>query len=235
MNRFAYGVAVCVTSVGTLWAQQPDGVTPPPTPSPPPAAATVEPAADAGRAAKPRANGTERGRRREAGQGQQVVPGAFMERLRLERPELHKRLSKLYEDDRELFFQEVRELMRERGAQAAEEGGPSKRQAGDGTSSTKRAPHDSVEEQKCAELGRLYRESKDAAAKERLKGELAAAIQVAFQARLRTSQERIARLEQQVKEFRERLERMEANREKICAERLDELTTPAELRWDRNW
>jgi hypothetical protein len=229
MNRLAYVIAAYAVSVGMLWAQQPAGgapTTPAPNPPEPGGTAAAVAPPDAGRGPKA-GNGlsTERGRRRDGVQGgQQGVPGAFMERLRQEHPEIHKRLSKLYQEDREQFFQEVRALMRERGLQAPE-----------GTGSGSRSQRDSVEEQKCSELGRRFRESKDAAEKERLKTELAAAIQAAFEARLRGSQERIARLEQQLKEFRQRLEHLEANRDKICAERLDELTKPAELRWDGNW
>jgi len=228
MNPFTCTVVVYAAAVGMLWAQQPAAVTAAPTPNPPqPAEETGgRPPPEAGRGARPGAGfGTERGWRREAGQaGQQAVPGAFMERLRQERPELHKRLSKLYQEDREKFFEEVRNLMRERGPQATEGAGPGSRGA-----------RGSVEEQKCIELSRLYQESTDPAEKERLKTELSAAIQTAFAARVRNSQERSARLEQQLKEFRERLQHLEANRDKICAERLDELTKSAELRWGGNW
>jgi hypothetical protein len=227
MDRLIYVAAAYAASVGLLCAQQPATATPAaPAEAAQPAEAPKAPArAEATRSSKSGNGGGERGSRREGEQGaKQGLPTAFMERLRQEHPELHKRLTKLYQEDRETFFQEVRALMRERGVQTPE---------GEGT--TTRAPHDSSEERKCAELSRLYQASQDPAEKERLKAELAAAIQAAFEARLRGSQERIARLEQQLKEFRGRLGRMEANRDKICAERLEDLTEPAELRWGEKW
>lgn len=226
MKRFAYAVAVYAATLGTLCAQQPGAAVPAPLADPPKAPAVAPAAVGASRNGKAgTGSGAERTWRREGEQGgKQGVPGAFMDRLLQEHPELHKRLSKLYQEDRDQFFQEVRKLMRERGLQVPDEGGTGNR-----------GRRDAAEEQKCSELGRRYQASQDPAEKEQLRTELAAAIQAAFEARLRGSQERIARLEQQLKEFRQRLEHMEANREKICAERLEELTLPAELRWDGNW
>jgi hypothetical protein len=114
--------------------------------------------------------------------------------------------------------------MRERGLQVP-----------DGEGVPGRARRESPEEQKCIELSRLYQEAKDDAEKERLRGELAEAIQSAFEARLQASKERIANLEEQLQDFRQHLDRLEANRERICDERFQELTKPAELRWDGNW
>ena len=226
MDRLAYVVAVYAAAVGLLCAQQPDGATPTPNPPKPAAATAATAPAETERTAKPgNGLGAERARHHEPGQGgKQAVPEAFMERLRQEHPELHKRLSKLYQEDREKFFQEVRTLMREREPQVPET-----------TSSSKRSQRSSAEEQKCLDLSRSYQECTNAAEKERLKTELAAAVQAAYEAKLRGSQERIARLEQQLKEFRGRLERMEANRDKICTERLDELTRPTDLRWNSHW
>jgi hypothetical protein len=227
MNRIIYAVAVWTLGVSLAWAQQPDGgaAAPPPAAAPEVAPATGDPApADTGRRTRPgNGAGVERTRRRNAAQDGSI-PGAFMDGLRQERPELYKRLSKLYQEDRERFFEEVRGLMRERGTQTAA-----------GNSTADRSPRSSAEERRCNELARQYRESNDPAEKERIKADLAAAVQAAFEARLRSSHERIARLEQQLKDFRERLEHMEANRDQICAGRLNELTTPPELRWDGNW
>jgi len=217
MRAIASAILLSVVGLGMAWAQPvtqapvppaPAVAETPPAPPPPPAEGAPEGLRAGGQSA-------ERAWRREGGQPQ--IPAAFMERLRQERPELHERLSRLYQEDRQRFFQEVRGLMRE--AQ-----GPGLR-----------GRRDSPEEQKCTELSRLYREAKDPAEKERLKAELSAAVSAAFGARLRASQERVARLEKQLGEFRQNLERLETNREQICAERLEELTKPAELRWDGNW
>jgi len=166
--------------------------------------------------------GLERGRRREG--GPQAIPGAFLERLRQERPELHERLTRLYREDRQQFFQEVRSLMRERGLPVP-----------DGEAAPGRVRRDSPEEQKCLELGRLYQAADGEAEKERLKAEMATAVQAAFEARIGATKERIARLEEQLKDFHQHLDRLEANRDRICAERVEELTKPAELRWEGNW
>lgn len=218
ITRVAMLSAACL---GMTWAQPAAQPPAPPTPARdevvPPRLPEAGP-----EGVRPGGPGAERSRRRESGQLQ--IPAAFMERLRLERPELYERLSKLHEEDRPRFFQEIRALMRERGVPF-----PEVQLAG------ARGRRDSPEEQKCLELSRLYQDAKEPAEKERLKAELAEAIAAAFGARLRSSQERVARLEKQLQEFRLNLERLETNREKICAERLDELTKPAEWRWEGNW
>lgn len=228
MNRCCRIAMLWVAGLGLLQAQpqpaplpdappapvrgpQGDEVTPPPGPP-----AAMAPGGGPGM-------GLDRGRRREG--GQQAIPGAFLEHLRQERPELHERLTRLYGEDRQRFFQEVRALMRERGLSVPE---------GDAAAPV-RSRRESPEEQKCIELGRLYRETPAEPEKERLRGELADAVQAAFEARLGASKERIARLEEQLKDFRQHLDRLEANRDRICAERIEELTKPAELRWDDNW
>ncbi len=232
MKRSVLLTALVVAASGLAFAQQP------PVRQRAPAPPAVQPAPPAGDMAGPPGGWApdegalpappggpppERGWRREGGQA--GIPAAFMERLRQERPELHERLSRLYREDRPRFFQEVREMMRERAPEQAGEGG-----RGPG-----RVLRESPEEQKCAELSRLYLEARDEAEKERLKGELAEAVHAAFEARLRASKERVARLEEQLADFRQRLERMEANRDRICQDRVEELTKPPELRWDGNW
>ncbi|NLF16990.1 MAG: hypothetical protein GX595_07005 [Lentisphaerae bacterium] len=153
-----------------------------------------------------------------------MAPAEFMERLRQERPEEHERLSRLYREDPKRFFQETQALVREMGVQlgAAHPAGA-------------RLRRESPEEQACLDLSRRFREAADPAAQAQLKTELAAAIETAFEARLKASKERIARLEKQLLEVREKLQRLEANREAICAERLQDLTQPDDLRWDGNW
>jgi hypothetical protein len=216
MKRFLGFVAVHVAMLGVLSAQpQParPRETPPPGPGMQPAGAGLP---------QPAGPGPERGWRREG--GQQGMPSAFMERLRQENPEAHERLSRVYKNDRQQFFQEVRKLMAEGGLPVPEAEG-----------ARGRVHRESPEEQKCAELSRLFQEAQNEAEKQRIRAELTAAIQAAFEARLHASKERIARLEEQLKDFRQHLDRLEGNRDRVCEERLEELTKPPELRWDGNW
>ncbi len=147
------------------------------------------------------------------------LTAGFLEALRRENPEKYERLVKLREEDRQAFFKELREML----------------QARRGNKGAGRGRKPAPEELRCRELSRQYHAARDPAEKERLKEELETAVEEAFEARLNGSKERLARIEQEMARFRENIQRLEANREKICETRVQELTRPPELKWDSRW
>jgi hypothetical protein len=144
------------------------------------------------------------------------VAEEFVGRLQRENPEQYRRLMELRETDPQAFRQELTKLVaahRSRGRPAGRE----------------RVP---PEEARCRELSRRYHQAEDEAAREQIRVELAEAVNQAFEVRITTYREHLARLEEQIGKLRERIEGMEGNREQICEIRLGELTRPPELEWD---
>jgi hypothetical protein len=142
----------------------------------------------------------------------------MMERLRQENPDEFERLQELHQTDRQQFFTELREMLKQRQA---------------GKTGRSRAP--SAEEVHCQELAKLYHQTQDQAEKERIRTELESAVQEAFEVRLENSRERLERLEKQIETFKKHIEKLEQNREKIVETRIDELTRPPELNWNAKW
>lgn len=156
-------------------------------------------------------------------QRQQIgMAKGMLERLKTEDPEEFERLTQLYREDRQAFMKEMRSIIAERPKLFGGVG-------------RQRRKDDRQLEMKCHELSKLYLETEDEKEKARLKAELTAAVQKAFEVRLKNSRERVERLEQQLTQFKERIQTLEENRERICQERLNELTRPPDLRWEGNW
>lgn len=221
MNAFTPWLTLAMVAVFGAAAQD----LPPPPPGPPPAA---------GEAVRPPRGGADdvlrrrrenlrdlRRNRQEAGLKGGAVKGP-LEQLKRENPEEYERLKALYMDDRPAFMEEMRDIVAER---------PGLLRRVDSV----RDERAQRIERECQELSRLYQEAEDENEKERLKAELKQAVEEAFEVRIESSRRRIEHLERQLTRFKERIETLEENREKICEDRLEQLTRPPELRWDAQW
>jgi DNA repair exonuclease SbcCD ATPase subunit len=206
------GLALFLIGLGLTLAAQP-------APPPPPDHLQKPAARPAGRIQGIRRHGRRPlgDRTREPGDRERYI-GAVMKRLQQENPEEFKRLQELHETDREEFFREIRKLVRSRQGDRRGRG-------------RFRTP----EEEQCEKLAQLYHQTDDPAEKERIRKELEAAVQQAFEARLRNARERLERLENQMQKFRTNIDRLEKYRDRIVKTRVEELTRPPELNWDAKW
>ena len=87
------------------------------------------------------------------------------------------------------------------------------------------------EDKACLELAVRYRAAKVTADQDTLRAELKTAIAKAYEKRLANQRERLADLEKQLARIREQVKQREADREIICAKRLEELTREARYNW----
>jgi hypothetical protein len=88
------------------------------------------------------------------------------------------------------------------------------------------------EELRARELSWRYHDTQDEAERDKLRAELAEAVEQAFQARVRVMEKRLETMEKELDTFRRRLDLLKANREPICKGRTEELLRPPELNWD---
>ena len=137
----------------------------------------------------------------------------LFEKLREQDPERFERLATLRETDPEAFHKEIREVMQQRFKG---------RRPGVAESM----------EQKCAELGDVYRRTTDEKARQRIRAELGTAVEEAFDARVKERLQRLERMEQEIQRIRREIEARKGNREEICKRRVDDLTQDPEHRWD---
>ena len=168
--------------------------------------------------------------RQRGGRGDRMGPGArwgggeggfrpeakmkeLFEQLKEQDPERFERLTELRETDPDAFREEFRQIMQQRfKARRAGGGGPV--------------------EQKCVELSGIYRGTKDQGKRQQIKAELRAAVEEAFDARVKERLQRLERMEQEIQRIRQEIEARQGNREEICKRRVDELTQDPEYRWD---
>jgi len=143
----------------------------------------------------------------------------LLEELKEEDPKEFERLMELRETDKRAFMQELQKLARAKGGGMGR-GGPMGR------------GKPSPEEAKCHELSKLYHQTKDDEEKGRIKAELKAAVEAAFDKRLEDKRTWVQDMTKKLEEHHERIERTKAKRDEICKTRLDDLTRDPELRWD---
>lgn len=152
--------------------------------------------------------GTNQERRGGRWQTKRFGGGALMfEKLRKESPEEYSRLMRLRQENQPQFLQELRKMSDNR----------------------------SKEEEKCIELGQLYRETEDPAERKRIEGEMKAAVLKAFDAKIELHQQRLAEMEERLTSMRRKLEERKANRDAVCEERVRDLTRNPELQWESGW
>jgi hypothetical protein len=93
----------------------------------------------------------------------------------------------------------------------------------------------SREEILCRELSERYHQTDNEEEKEALRRDLAAAVEQAFETRVKATENRIERMEKELQKFKERLELLKKNRHTVCEDRLQELIRPPELNWGGDW
>jgi len=205
---------------GWLFAQEPQPLPPPP-PGPPPAEngnlppppppglpppGAPEFAPQGGPGLQPPAGGWR--------------PGAGVDFLRelketlgKENPAEYKRLMDLKEKDPTAFRRDIQEIMVRKGI------------------GRRPSPEVVKEEEKCFALSKKFHEAKDPAEAAKIKVELATAVKDAFDKRLLAQRERLSQMEKQIVNIRDQVKEREANRDKICERRLDDLTSDRNLQW----
>ena len=137
---------------------------------------------------------------------------AWIEELKENDPDEYERLMALREEDPQAFRQEIRKRLGERMKQHMRQ-------------------HAGPEEQKCMELARRYHAADSAGEKAEIKEQLEDAVQAAFDARLEQQETMLEKMEERLDQLREHLATRKAHREKICDERVDELTANPAVRW----
>ena len=137
--------------------------------------------------------------------GQRII-----ERLRQENPVEFARLMELRAKNPEQFRKELRAMMDVKVFKGRQ----------------------TDEDKACLELAVRYRATKVTAEQDKLRAELKTAIAKAYEKRLANQRERLADLEKQLARIREQVKQREADRDTICAKRLEELTRDARYSWN---
>ncbi len=138
----------------------------------------------------------------------------FLEELKSEQPEEFKRLQELRETDRKAFSTEIRKVM------VAKRG----KQRGPGAKARRG-------ERKHMELSRRYHKATSAEEKERIKLEIREAVEESFEKTISQAKKRLVALEREIERARDRIERRQAQKAKICEDRVNDLTKDPALRW----
>ncbi|MBT3380781.1 MAG: hypothetical protein HN742_39010 [Lentisphaerae bacterium] len=150
--------------------------------------------------------------------GRRMKEGSeWMERLSTEKPEEFQRLLKLRESDPQAFSNELRKFVQERRG------------------SGHRPGRMDTDDRKCQELSRLYHATEDPAEKNRIRGELRAEVEAAFDRKIKVRGEWIDEMLRKIEEGRKRLAERGAQRTQICDDRVHELTRDPKLKWDQRW
>ena len=137
--------------------------------------------------------------------GQRII-----ERLRQENPVEFARLTELRAKNPEQFRRELRAMMDVKVFKGRQ----------------------TDEDKACLELAVRYRATKVTADQDKLRAELKTAIAKAYEKRLANQRERLAELEKQLARIREQVKQREADRDTICAKRLEELTRDTRYSWN---
>ncbi|MFA5204998.1 MAG: hypothetical protein WC708_11410, partial [Lentisphaeria bacterium] len=135
--------------------------------------------------------------------------GRLLDRLRQDNPKEFARLSELRSKNPEQFRKEVRNLL-------------------GGRMFTGRQTE---EDKACQELAAKYRAAKSDAEKTALRAEIKTAVNKAFEKRLASQRQRLAELEKQLSKIRDQVKQREADRDTICARRVEELTRDPRYNW----
>ncbi len=145
--------------------------------------------------------------------GHQIISDGgqrIIERLRQENPAEFARLTELRAKNPEQFRKELRAMMDIKVFKGRQ----------------------TDEDKACQELASRYRAAKETVDQDKLRAELKTAIAKAYEKRLANQRERLADLEKQLGRIREQVKQREADRDTICAKRLEELTRDARYSWN---
>lgn len=141
-----------------------------------------------------------------------------VEALRRENPAKFEELMLLRRTDQKAFMEQLQKLGQEWWQRNRKGRAPATR-----------------EELICQELSWRYHDTKDEAEREKLRTELAEAVEVAFAARVKALETRAAHMEEELKKFQDRLAELKQSRQAVCESRIEELLRPPQLNWDATW
>lgn len=153
--------------------------------------------------------------RKEGGEAKDNMVRQAIDHLRRERPARFEELMNLRRANPKAFEEELRNLVQQWRERHPKERAPTL-----------------PEELRARELSWRYHDSHDEAERDKLRAELAEAVEQAFQARVKIMEKRLETMEKELDTFRQRLEQLKANREPICKGRTEELLRPPELNWE---
>jgi hypothetical protein len=140
----------------------------------------------------------------------------WLARLKQESPEEFERLMSLQEENPQQFRQEIGKMMKERWRK--------------GHAGALRQ-----EEKEFRELAQKYREADSIAEKQELEKKLDEKIRASFDDKMQKRLESLEQMEQKLLRLRKAVEERQANRDKICQARLEELLRDPKLRWNAGW
>ena len=219
--KMIVGCGLVTTVLGTAVFADPGPPLPPPPPGNGPDAVLENAGADLSAQPMPGRGPQSPRSRRDMATGRRDRPvkqlsGADVEqwfdRLKEEEPEEFERLTALRRENPEQFRQEIRKRVTDRVRERrAEQVGP--------------------EEQECLELSGKYRETADPAAKQEIKDRIRETVRVAFDKRLERTEKWLDFTEKRLAKARADHEFQQQNRDKICENRVEELTADPRLNW----
>lgn len=143
---------------------------------------------------------------------QDALARQIVEHLRRERPARFEELMNLRRTDPKTFAEEMRELAKEWQQRHRRERPPTPR-----------------EELRARELSWRYHDSQDENERDKLRTEIAEAVDEAFEARVRAMEQRLQNMERELDTFRKRLGQLKENREAIREARVADLLRPPRL------
>ena len=152
------------------------------------------------------------------GVGKEALARQVIDALRRENPAKFEELMQLRRTDQKAFMEQLQKLGQEWWQHNRKGKVPASR-----------------EELLCRELSWRYHDTQDEAEREKLRVELAEAVELAFAARVKTLETRVERMEQELKKFQDRLQELKESRKAVCEGRVEELLRPPELNWDATW
>jgi len=138
----------------------------------------------------------------------------WLEDFRKKHPDEYSELMRLKEENPEEFRRRLSELARERMRQRWK-------------------PKMQPEERRCLELSEKYHKAKSPEEKQKILAELRKAVEAAFDARIQERLRWVDAMEQKLKQIRGQIQERQANKDKICEARVEELTRDPKYRW--NW
>lgn len=141
------------------------------------------------------------------------IARGWLDDFRKNNPDEYSRLMRLKEENPEEFRRRLGELARKRMRQRWK---------------SKMPP----EERRCIELSEKYHKAKTPDQKQKILAELRKAVEAAFDARIRERLRRVDAMEQRLKQIRAQIQERQANKDKICEVRVEELTRDPKYRWD---
>lgn len=151
----------------------------------------------------------------QAREGQHARPmgnRGWLQMLKEKQPEEYERLQELRESDPEAFLDEIRKRFRQH-------------------IKSRMRKHVGPHNRECMELAKKYHDAENPEEKAELKQELQDAVKKAFDARVEQQAAMIKRMEERLNKLRDHLAARKANRDEICAERVENLTRKPAMQW----